>query len=88
MAALLESSDGIDKFDRHDRHKSDELSALLDASFLKDNQMARLVRSQENLASPSPRSVYFATPDHLVSSELSLSNGNFPDLSTDYPSYR
>jgi len=89
VAALLDSSGGLGRLDHHDRHKSDELSALLDAS-LKDSQMARLVRSQENLAiaSPSSRSVYFATPDHMVSSELSLSNGNFPQLSTEYPCYR
>ncbi|XP_005109877.1 KICSTOR complex protein kaptin [Aplysia californica] len=85
MATALDSSDGMSKLDRHDRHKSDEVSALLDASLVKDHQMARLVRSQENLA--SPRSVYFATPDHLVSSELSLPSGNLPEL-TEYPCYR
>ncbi|XP_059161076.1 KICSTOR complex protein kaptin-like isoform X2 [Physella acuta] len=80
MAATLEGMDS-----KHEWHRADECS-LVDTS-LKDAQMARLVRSQENLAILSPKSVCFTTPDSQLSSDPTASNNSLPDMS-DYPQYK
>ncbi|KAH9512279.1 hypothetical protein Btru_041373 [Bulinus truncatus] len=77
MAAVFDNSDNI-RFDEW--NKTDE-SFHFDGG-LKDAQMARLVRSQENLATPSPKSVLFNTPD-----QLSLTNNTYVDMN-DFPGYR
>ncbi|CAL1541861.1 unnamed protein product [Lymnaea stagnalis] len=77
--------DRSSKFDKPDWQRTDE-SSHVDES-LKNAQMARLVRSQENLAMTSPRSVCFHTPDSHVTSALNLPPNSYVDL-TDYPGYR
>ncbi|GFN82310.1 reverse transcriptase [Plakobranchus ocellatus] len=84
LAGTLDSNGSPSKVEKHDRHRSDD-SSLLDGH-LRDGQMARLVRSQENLTAASPRSVCFQTPEASESYEF-LPHGSLPDL-TEYPSYR
>uniref|UniRef100_A0A0B6Z6C4 Kaptin n=1 Tax=Arion vulgaris TaxID=1028688 RepID=A0A0B6Z6C4_9EUPU len=86
VAAALENSGHFDRHEIHDRHRSDECFQV--EGNLKDGQLSRLVRSQENLTTQSPRSVWFDTPEPPeMSSKLSMSSGTLLD-STDYPCYR
>ncbi|CAG5132047.1 unnamed protein product, partial [Candidula unifasciata] len=84
VAAALENNGLNDRHELHDQYRSDE-SFLLEGN-LKDGQLPRLVRSQENLAIYSPRSVNFNTPDYETTSDLGPLSGTLTDP-MDYPCY-
>lgn len=85
LAATLDSSDSPNHLDKQGHNRLQDSSFLLD-SHLRDGQAARLVRSQENLAIASPRSVYFQTPEQADSLEF-LPHSLLSDY-TESPSYR
>ncbi|RUS81706.1 hypothetical protein EGW08_010513 [Elysia chlorotica] len=83
LAGTLDSNGSPSQYEKPNHSRLYD-SSLLDNQ-LRDSQAARLVRSQENLAALSPRSVYFQTPE--TDSFDFLPHGSMPDL-TEYPSYR
>ncbi|KAK3736812.1 hypothetical protein RRG08_000563 [Elysia crispata] len=85
LAGTIDSNGSPSQLEKPNHNRFHDSSSLLDGH-LKEGQTARLVRSQENLAAVSPRSVYFQTPETSDSFEF-LPHGSLPDL-TEYPSYR